>query len=511
MRLSTISKMKRSIACIVALAFIGILISTPATAAIKAGDICKTKGLIGSSPTKKFTCIKLGKKLVWNQGVLRTDQVSTSKVGDICTLGTQPPLKLPTSVLFCVKQGDGKSRFIEFLAQSPRITNPTSPSLLSTCQPPDLRGGIAEGSFNWAITYPAGPVTLANKGTLKIAVVPIDFSDVPGTVPPLTLYGTELKTMASWFNSYSNGKLRIEFQTGERWNRALKTTDYYDVGEGINVNIEGESTREIIQEFVNLTKSNFEYSQSDAVIFLYPENTPNIKNSFAENQPITINSQTKEIFEMSLASANRKYGPAWIWLTHEMLHRMGLAMHFPVNPPNWGIEWGGFTTTPVLLPWNQGILDWINSDQYYCIKKEDLVNEKLTLLPLEIPGAGLHSAFIRISNSEVMMVVSHRKGEWSRDATDSFYGSMVAIIDTTKQTSWNGEHSGEDKMDGSIFPKSGVYLHPDRNFATPRVWTRTETGDWGALMYLGDSVSYKGVVVKLIASNNYDTLQISKN
>ena len=214
---------------------------------------------------------------------------------------------------------------------------------------------------------------------------------------------------------------------------------------------------------------------------------------------------------MSLASANRKYGPAWIWLTHEMLHRMGLAMHFPVNPPNWGIEWGGFTTTPVLLPWNQGILDWINSDQYYCIKKEDLVNEKLTLLPLEIPGAGLHSAFIRISNSEVMMVVSHRKGEWSRDATDSFYGSMVAIIDTTKQTSWNGEHSGEDKMDGSIFPKSGVYLHPDRNFATPRVWTRTETGDWGALMYLGDSVSYKGVVVKLIASNNYDTLQISKN
>ena len=505
---------------------------------ITPGTACKVFNQKITYLNKTYTCIKSGKKFVWNKGVavVKPTPVASATptptetptsvpspspnptqtviptnltAGSLCNPSTHPNIKVSAGTLYCVRQGDGTMRFIEVKDQAPLINNPNSLEKMSACQPPDLRNGIPDGNFRWAITYPATPVTLTNKGSLKMSIVPIDFPDVAATTSASNLYGEDIQRIVDWFSDFSNGKLIVKIETKDKWYRALKSSDYYDVGEGTNFNKEGKSTNQLIQEFIDLSNSDFNFSDSDAILFVYPEKTPSIRNSFAENLPIVINGKSKTLFEMSLASANRLYGPAWIWTVHEMLHQMGIAMHFPVNPPNWGIEWGGFTKTPVLQPWNQGILDWLNPDQYYCVDKSKLTKTNLTLLPLENPGAGLHSAFIRISNSEVLMVVSNRKGPWSIDLPESYYGVMVAVIDTTKQTSYIGEHSGEDKQDGVLFQKSGVYLQPENPWPKNRIWTRTETGDWGSLLYLGDSVTYKGVKVKLVSSNNFDTVEIS--
>ena len=41
----------------------------PANGAVKAGAICKNIGITTVSSGKTYTCIKFGKKLVWNKGV----------------------------------------------------------------------------------------------------------------------------------------------------------------------------------------------------------------------------------------------------------------------------------------------------------------------------------------------------------------------------------------------------------------------------------------------------------
>ena len=43
-----------------------------AIAAVKAGDACKKAGSTATVNGKKFTCVKSGKKLVWNKGVVVT-------------------------------------------------------------------------------------------------------------------------------------------------------------------------------------------------------------------------------------------------------------------------------------------------------------------------------------------------------------------------------------------------------------------------------------------------------
>ena len=45
------------------------LLIAPSNAAVKAGSICAKLGVTSTASGKKFTCIKSGKKLIWNKGV----------------------------------------------------------------------------------------------------------------------------------------------------------------------------------------------------------------------------------------------------------------------------------------------------------------------------------------------------------------------------------------------------------------------------------------------------------
>ncbi len=58
--------MKKLLGSLIALAL--FLVPMNAIAAVKAGDTCKKAGATATANGKKYTCIKSGKKLVWNKG-----------------------------------------------------------------------------------------------------------------------------------------------------------------------------------------------------------------------------------------------------------------------------------------------------------------------------------------------------------------------------------------------------------------------------------------------------------
>ena len=68
--LSNLLDMKKTLSVLVAITFLGSSLSLPAFAAVKAGAKCTTKGQTKTSQGKKYTCIKSGKKLVWNKGTV---------------------------------------------------------------------------------------------------------------------------------------------------------------------------------------------------------------------------------------------------------------------------------------------------------------------------------------------------------------------------------------------------------------------------------------------------------
>ena len=74
--------MKKFLGVFIALAL--FIAPMNAVAAVKAGDSCKKVGATATASGKKFTCIKSGKKLVWNKGV-------TIKKSSAIKAGVCPP------------------------------------------------------------------------------------------------------------------------------------------------------------------------------------------------------------------------------------------------------------------------------------------------------------------------------------------------------------------------------------------------------------------------------------
>ncbi len=73
--------MKKLLGAVVSLALLALPIN--AMAAVKAGDSCKKVGVTATANGKKFTCVKSGKKLVWNKGI---------------TVAKPKPAEIPTPV-----------------------------------------------------------------------------------------------------------------------------------------------------------------------------------------------------------------------------------------------------------------------------------------------------------------------------------------------------------------------------------------------------------------------------
>lgn len=68
--------MKKTLALVGSIVFAGTSLTIPALGAVKAGASCAKAGATSTAAGKKFTCVKSGKKLVWNKGVTVSAPVS---------------------------------------------------------------------------------------------------------------------------------------------------------------------------------------------------------------------------------------------------------------------------------------------------------------------------------------------------------------------------------------------------------------------------------------------------
>jgi hypothetical protein len=72
------------------------LVPFNASAAVKAGDTCKKAGSTSTANGKKFTCIKSGKKLVWNKGVAVAKPKLTTPTATPTPIASPTPSPTPT-------------------------------------------------------------------------------------------------------------------------------------------------------------------------------------------------------------------------------------------------------------------------------------------------------------------------------------------------------------------------------------------------------------------------------
>lgn len=106
--------MRRTLALVISTAFLGYFPTVPAVGAVKAGASCTKSGLTSTSAGKKYTCVKSGKKLVWDKGALIAKPTPTPSATHRPT-----PIQTPTNVL----EGDPVTQKIENIIASLEVSN----------------------------------------------------------------------------------------------------------------------------------------------------------------------------------------------------------------------------------------------------------------------------------------------------------------------------------------------------------------------------------------------------
>jgi hypothetical protein len=494
-----------------------------ASAAVKAGSNCSKAGTRSTNGGKIFTCVKSGRKLVWDKGVAavsaQSDRVNQStegvNEGNPC-LNVGESIKNTKGLLECREVADGKKRYFQLSNKVSDIPFQKSPESITTCRIADQRATQPKDD-NYAIAYPIQWSPLKRVGSNKVLFLPFDFSDHPGGSTPTEVIGKNIETFKNWVKYYSNGKFSVDVETTEKWIRASQPSEAYAPYLG-----HANPNNKIGFEMLMRDSENlFDYSNIDAVFIYFPPNLKTFKTeSTYKSAPVKTNKGIINIgiFAVGQTLYNGK-SELWFWLTHEILHSWGIKQHAPAWPAVLSVNTGSPGPGQSLITWDSMILDWINEDQIWCAEATSLSRTEVTLSPLEREQNGVKAVMIKLSPSRVLVIESHRKDRWGNFLSGT-YGVTAYLVDTRFDTDRSCEYAGTDDFKGKQCTRAANYLEFDLqhgdyrgerfDYMTGKSWGIQPLFSKNYFLYQGESFSFEGIKVTLSNSGDNDTLILEK-
>ena len=542
-----------------------LLIVSVAQAAVKAGSPCSKLGATSTVGGKKYTCIKSGKKFVWNKGVAKAAPKPTSSPSATPTPTPSPtPTPTPTSEPIveghdCPKMGlQGKDAtgllecrhiagdrlvYTRINNDFSAIVNPLSPDASSVCRLADMRPVFPWNTY--AIAYPPRPFSnYTPTGTFKVVVVGIDFSDVPGTGSPSDIYKDDLVNATEWLKWFTNDKVKFDFVSYPQWFRAPKTSDKYDsTNHGAkapgDTQSGGLTGQEIADDYVHAIENTADLSHVNTIWFYFPQNISKIVGQWTQQSSHVVTQKYGTITPQLAAVGADTYLSKrirWGFFLHEMIHGFGLQGHSPKYLPangqftRIGMMSTGDGWTNALLPWDAMTWGVDKPSDVYCIDKPHLSSVDLKLVPLEREQEGNRSAMIKLNDHQVLLVESHRSDKWGVGEGPGFAGVMVALIDTTVSTSFDDDQTVKDPattstgvyllVDGANHgvhkPIGGLVMNGNQVYGGPGLVNGVgiagdyEGWDLNHIMYTGESITKSGIKITLVSGGDNDTVRIEK-
>jgi len=347
----------------------------PVNAAVKAGSSCKPEGTTSVVGGKTFTCIKSGKKLVWDKGI---GVSSSSSISD------------------------------------PPVTSVTSFSALSDCK---LKTVVNEGGD---LGFPRKDTFIPSIGNIKSYVIFVDFSDVTSDPRQISEWKkNQIPTAEKQFPIMSYGKFNLTFDYAEKfYHLKTKSIDYllntpHDSPQNPKAN-----PAALIEDAMTLADPDVDFSKYAFVNVV----TPITENILYEGaQGMSGKSFDGKPFYMGTFGPIRQYldDPyQHNWLVHESGHLLGLI--HPFDPWNiqrtynanfgtfaWDVMAYPLTTAPDLFAWEKFILGWFDENQVNCLTTSN--SESMHLItPIGSKSSGTKMVTFKLSSTTALVIESRR-------------------------------------------------------------------------------------------------------
>ena len=466
----------------------------------KAGGLCGQLGISKTYNGKKFTCIRSGKKLVWDKSVVvkQTTSIPTSTNSSPTppSVPNPSPTPIPT---FTYLQSAPIANVDECKLKDARIKK----------QQPNNSG------------FPLSPDIIPSTGKMRFIAILVDFSDAPGTDKFMAKMRAQEETFRNWFQVTSGGRSDVEWITVNKWFRAKQPSSTYVTSKGAanSANPYAETWNSYAQEFIDISGSTFDWTGVHGVFFHFAQDQKTGISSELLGRGVELNTPQGKKNLFFWASGNYLYdleskSSSWLpdfwaalWI-HEVLHSTGLSLHAPGNGFETGVGQNQSGKSWVLDAWETFKLGWYSDNQVYCAPINKLNDQIVKLEPIENTGNGIKILIVPINNTQAFIVESRRpigfSSAWPKDVT----GLYVYKLDTTLDNDRSAESNGGDSGNNPAFQKWGFYIASDQ-----RPIDNTKFANDLYRQYLikkGESVTKDGIKISFLESDSLDTVKISR-
>jgi hypothetical protein len=278
-------------------------------------------------------------------------------------------------------------------------------------------------------------------------------------------------------------------------------------------------------EMVALADPFIDFTNNQFIIFLFPKTTAGIDpgvggfhlNVPSDEGPIAKLWGGGRFFYQTLDYYGDPHEFWSVWV-HEIGHTWGLAGHAPVAILGTEQELGSYDTDlhlmgtqdalhKVFSVWDQWLLGWLPENEVYCLPASQLDTTDVELVALERSGeSGYRTAMVPLTESSILVVESHRSEGYGVRAAPLGNAVVVYVVDTTLDYDRSLESGGGIALDRFAFYLAPSLTDAERSERGPSSRARRDP-----FLILGESVTYEGVTVTVVQSDEHDVVRITRN
>jgi len=339
-------------------------------------------------------------------------------------------------------------------------------------------------------------------GTVKWALVPLDFTDIPGEVDFRTRVDDQMRLLSEWFDVVSEGKFKVEWVVADKWTTLPGTSNDYKIPFS-----DGPDRSPAITEFWNkaiaASDKNFDYTNIQTVNFILPLKqtvvTETLQGFPWEQAVKNYTTQEGKVSSFSIPGVfmNQTGRQYWSYWAHEFGHAMAIPhvgssrIANPFLPLDLMGSQDGYSRE--LSGWLRFVAGWLDDAKVHCQEFSNLSSNEITLVPMSDRSDGIKMVVIPITNSKSLIIESRRETKFSCIMPTKRNGVLAYIYDATLG---HGENflipfTPEGRRDEG---SSNCLVSP---FPNP-------------LLYKGQKIDFEGVTIEILDSLNYDKIRISK-
>ena len=443
------------------------------------GSLCKVLNQKVVYQKKTYTCNKSGKKLVWNNGVAVKMPTPTPAVTVAAT--PTPTPKIESITYSPPSQPSANIQTCEIKEKNKNRENPPT-SLLPTGFP---RHTIAQKT-----------------GTVKWALIPLDFSDLQGEANFRSRIDEQMKLTSEWFETVSEGKFKVEWVVADKWVRLPNPSSDYKIDRSDNLDRVPNGLK-LWNDAMTQSDKVFDFTGVQTVNFILPKGEDFITETSqgfpwdAAVKNLVTNEGSVSSFSIPGKFMDSEKKGYWSYFVHEFGHAMALPHIGSSREPNpfLGLDIMGNQDgeSRELSGWMRFVAGWLPDERVYCQELSTLKSTEVTLIPISQSDNGIKMVVIPVSETKAVVIESRRENKFSCQMPSKRNGVLVYTYD-------------------------GTLMHGE-NFLKPiTIEGRASEGSSNCMvqpypnpiLYRGEKISVEGITIEVINSLNYDKIRISK-